>query len=102
MIFRDHRVALTRSGPPRVLALKPPSSLSCWRRATPLAGAAVGGRSGRDGCREIEESGNNGPGQPLTRISAVSRPAAMSAALPPPDRDAIQALRPAITRAEQR
>jgi hypothetical protein len=66
---------------PNVVALKPPSGLSDAQRATFLAGAAVAGESGCEGCHQIGGSGNNGPGPPLTHIGEALRPAAISAAL---------------------
>jgi hypothetical protein len=70
----------SRAGPNPV-ALRPPSGLSRSQRGMFLAGAVIAGESGCEGCHEIGDSGNNGPGPPLTHIGAILRPAAISAAL---------------------
>jgi Cytochrome C oxidase, cbb3-type, subunit III len=71
-------------GTPNLVTLKPPSGLSRSQRATFRAGAALVEESGCEGCHEIGDNGNNGPGPPLTHIGATLRPGAISAALRDP------------------
>ncbi len=66
---------------PNTVAVKPPSGQTSSQRATFLAGEAVAGEYGCEGCHEIGNSGNNGPGPPLTHVGSILRPAAISAAL---------------------
>jgi hypothetical protein len=73
------------TSPPNVVALKPPSGLSDSQRATFVAGEAIAGETGCEGCHVIGDSGNNGPGPPLTHIGVMLRPAAIDAALRHPD-----------------
>ncbi len=76
--------SVTGRGAPNLVTLKPPSGLSGAQRATFRAGATVVEESGCEGCHEIGDNGNDGPGPPLTHIGATLRPAAISAALREP------------------
>lgn len=73
--------SIERGAGPNVVTLKTPSGLSRVQRATFRAGAVVAEESGCEGCHEIGQNGNNGPGSPLTHIGATLRSAAISAAL---------------------
>ena len=66
---------------PNQVAPEPPSGSTASQRATFLAGETVAGEAGCEGCHEIGDSGNDGPGPPLTHIGAQLSPAAISAAL---------------------
>jgi hypothetical protein len=74
-------VALRNTASPNTVAIKPPAGLSGSQRATFLAGAAIAGETGCEGCHEIGGNGNNGPGEPLTHIGADLRPAQIDASL---------------------
>lgn len=79
MAFLTYSGAST--GSPNEVQLPPPSGLSASQRATFLAGEVVVGESGCEGCHEIGENGNNGPGPPLTHIGAKREAAAIAATL---------------------
>jgi hypothetical protein len=72
-----HKVTVS----PNAVAIKPPAGLSGSERATFLAGAVIAGETGCEGCHQIGQNGNNGPGKPLTHIGAVLGPAALASAL---------------------
>jgi len=69
------------TGSPNQVELAVPSGLSSAQKATYLAGEVVVGESGCEGCHEIGENGNNGPGPPLTHIGEILRPGAIASTL---------------------
>jgi menaquinol-cytochrome c reductase cytochrome b/c subunit len=79
MAFLTYSGAST--GSPNQVSLPPPSGLTASQRATFLAGEVVIGESGCEGCHQIGENGNNGPGPPLTHIGSILRPGAIAATL---------------------
>jgi ubiquinol-cytochrome c reductase cytochrome b subunit/menaquinol-cytochrome c reductase cytochrome b/c subunit len=72
------------TGSPNSVSLQPPSGLSAAQRATFYAGEVVVGESGCEGCHEIGENGNNGPGPPLTDIGARRSAGAIASTLKNP------------------
>jgi hypothetical protein len=78
------RSSISVTSGPNPVAVRPPSSLTSSQKATFLAGEAVAGESGCEGCHVIGDGGNNGPGPPLSHIGSVLRPGAISAALRDP------------------
>jgi menaquinol-cytochrome c reductase cytochrome b/c subunit len=55
------------------VAVKPPSGLTASQKATFVAGEAVVEQTGCAACHLIGDSGNNGPGPPLTHIGSGPR-----------------------------
>jgi menaquinol-cytochrome c reductase cytochrome b/c subunit len=69
------------TGSPNQVTLAPPSGLTASQKATFLAGEVIVGESGCEGCHEIGDNGNNGPGPPLTRIGDILAPGAIASTL---------------------
>ena len=74
-----------RTDTPNQLAVKLPSGLTASQKVTFVAGEAVAEQSGCEACHLIGDSGNNGPGPPLTHIGSARGPASISAALRNPN-----------------
>jgi menaquinol-cytochrome c reductase cytochrome b/c subunit len=72
------------TGSPNQVVLPPPAGLTSQQRATFLAGEVVVGESGCEGCHQIGDNGNNGPGPPLTQIGETLRPGAIAATIKDP------------------
>ncbi len=69
------------TGSPNQVVLPPPAGLTSTERATFLAGEVVVGESGCEGCHEIGDNGNNGPGPPLTHIGKIRTAGAIASTL---------------------
>jgi ubiquinol-cytochrome c reductase cytochrome b subunit/menaquinol-cytochrome c reductase cytochrome b/c subunit len=72
------------TGSPNSVSLPVPGGLNAQQRATFLAGEVVVGESGCEGCHEIGENGNNGPGPPLTQVGARRSAGAIASTLKNP------------------
>ena len=72
------------TGSPNSVSLPVPSGLNAQQRATFLAGEVVVGESGCEGCHQIGENGNNGPGPPLTYIGSRRSAGAIASTLKNP------------------
>jgi menaquinol-cytochrome c reductase cytochrome b/c subunit len=65
-------------------SLPPPAGLTAAQKATFLAGEIVVGESGCEGCHEIGNNGNSGPGPPLTQIGLQRSAGAIASTLKNP------------------
>ena len=72
------------TGSPNSVSLPVPPGLTASQRSTFLAGEIVVGESGCEGCHEIGQNGNNGPGPPLTNEGSKRSAAAIAQTLQNP------------------
>jgi menaquinol-cytochrome c reductase cytochrome b/c subunit len=69
------------TGSPNMVQMTPPPGLTKSQLATFKAGEIVVGESGCEGCHQIGDFGNNGPGPPLTTIGNIRSAGAIAATL---------------------
>jgi menaquinol-cytochrome c reductase cytochrome b/c subunit len=79
MAYLTYTGAATKS--PNTVDVKPPSGLTASERSTFLRGELVVGQVGCLACHTIGDSGNSGPGPPLTHIGHILEPGAIASTL---------------------
>ncbi|MDQ6818433.1 MAG: cytochrome B [Actinomycetota bacterium] len=79
MAFLTYTGAATKS--PNSVDVPMPAGLTAQERKTFVAGERVVGQVGCLACHTIGDSGNNGPGPPLTHIGRILAPGAISSTL---------------------